>query len=677
MNFISVLCIAALILWIFTVGLCVWCSIKFGQHWNELIFVKRRRLLTLALLIQYVVAFLTIPVAIFFTWSLGTNPNSKTTKALRVAHFSGYTFLMLPAFTMIQYLYLTRVWLLYYDMLLSKIQKNRQWRMIIDPKASNIIDRESKFALNNQNTLYKTKALLKIYGVAFFIEYIIIGYPAMFILHVTSNNGSIFDSNDQVLFFTTVYFTLMYFVRFCFGYYIWQKMNRLQMIDNFGIRKEIGYVMIQVTCGIIIFIFLILVNSVVGGVFDLIDDNLNQVINQLISAYYTVIFGCLNVYVMFVYPIRVYDKFSNDKNNKNADDDKENEKYIESISHWTQIMDTEIGYEEFMDYLAREFSTENLLFITEYIEVKKVLMDYFPHILDKLKQEYATECGFFVEFATLTSDEYKSLETTANSGFVGQLIGANNAADASNINQNEMQFIQSLIGKQLADQLFKLKTIAAPGVNRTRDEDDIGAVDIDYNCSKENIIAVGDCIVSAFSCIYSKYVDDYDASFMINISHRNRQSLLKLFDYKYYDKWRKNLKNNVNNTDGSIDKAMMKQVGRQRNQSIFAKLRNIASNVEKSDEEKSNENSNDRMNRIAMANYLLREHIANEPNDTRFTNKDEFDKRIEWLLKLLIENMENAVKEVSNLMQDSFFRFKRQKKHLFKYMIKSSTKPKS
>ena len=666
MDSISVLCIVALILWIFTIGFAVWCSFKFGQHWNELIFVKRRKLLTLALLIQYLVVFVTIPVVIVFTLLFRTNPNSESTKALRVAHFFAHTFLMVPAFTIIQYLYVTRVWLLYYDMLLSKIQKNREWRMIIDPKVSNIIDSESKFALNNQNTLYKTKALLKICGIGFLIEYIIIGYPLMFILNATSNRGSILDSNNQGSFFINPYMTLMYFIRFCFGYYIWRKMNKLKMIDNFGIRKEIHHVIIQVTCGIIIFIVSVLINAVVAGVYGLINDNVNEAISQLTSIYFTIIFGCANIYVMFIYPIKVYDKFSNDKNNNKGVNDAENKKYIESISHWTQIMNTEIGYEEFMDYLAREFSTENLLFITEYIEVKKVLMDYFPHILDKLKQEHGSECGFFVEFATLTSDEYKSLETRANGtytitdtvkkfsgGFGSQLASVSTTADASNIDENpdstlasENHFIQSLIGRQLANQLFKLTTISVPSVSGDHDHDHNHGDGVGINCnyySKENIIAVGDCIVSAFSCIYSKYVDDYDASFMINISHRNRQALLKLFNCNYYDRWQKSLKNSLNSADGSSNKSMVKK------------------------------DASQYMNRMAMVNYLLRNEIENANDSTLNNNKDEFDKQIECLLKLLIESMEKAVKEVSNLMQDSFFRFRRDKKHLFKYMTKSSS----
>ena len=668
MDSISILCIVAFISSIFAAGFTVWCLFKVVEHWNQLFFIKRRRLLTSSLLIQYGAFFLGVPVIITYILLLSTNPNSKTTKTLQKAQFFAYTFLVTPSFIIIQYIYSVRVWLLYYDMLLSKIQKNRQWRMIIDPKTSNIIDSQSKFALKNQNILYKTKPLLKICGIAFIIEYVIVYYPIMIILNVASN-GPVLVFTGWGGYFVMPYITTMFFLRFCFGFYIWQKMNRLKMIDNFGIRKEIGYVWIHVSFGIVIFLFSILLNNIVTGLFELIDDQLNDAIVRLTSCYFGLIVGCANVYVTFVYPIRVYNKNFNDKNNTGGDV-AENVNYIESIQHWTQIMQTEVGYEEFMDYLASEFSTENLLFITEYIEVKKVLMDHFPHILDKLKNEHTRECGFFVEFATLGSDEYENLEARANGGIktfssgLGSLFSGSNGHDDAVLSKEnvdsalapEMQLIQSFIARKLADHLLKLTTTP---INASYEKNDNGIVNGNYSYSKQNTIAVGDCIIRAFSCIYSKYVDDYGASFMINISHRNRQSLLKLFDYKYYEKWQKN--SNASNADESV----IQQVARERNQSIFVKLRNIASN-----EQELNENNNDKDVKMAVANYLLRNEIA---NDASCNTKAEFDTRIEWLLKVLIKDMEKAVKEVSNLMQDSFFRFRREKKHLFQYMIKSSS----
>ena len=282
---------------------------------------------------------------------------------------------------------------------------------------------------------------------------------------------------------------------------------------------------------------------------------------------------------------------------------------------------------------------------------------------------HTRDCGFFVEFATLGSDEYQNLESRANlgiktfgSGFHRVLFSGSNTPDhvespdgnADLISPPGIDIAQSLIARQLTESLLKINPNAS-------DDDGNGII---YNYTKENTIAIGDCIISAFSSLYCKYVDDYGASFMINISHRNRQSLLKLFDYKYYEKWQNNLKRKSSNVDGD-DESVIKQVTRERDQSIFARLRNIVSN-----EQKLNENSDNTMPKMAMANYLFRNEIV---NDATCDTKEEFDTKIELLLRLLMKDMEKAAKEVSNLMQDSFFRFRREKKHLFQYMVKSSS----
>ena len=135
--------------------------------------------------------------------------------------------------------------------------------MIIDPKTSNKIDNESKFALKNQNTLYKTKSVFKICMIAFMIEYIIIGYPIMLLINVLTNDTKFnFISNGGR--FLLAFFTLTSFTRICFGLYFWRKMHRLNLIDNFGIRTEIGYVWIYTVCGILSFTCLLLTNALDG-----------------------------------------------------------------------------------------------------------------------------------------------------------------------------------------------------------------------------------------------------------------------------------------------------------------------------------------------------------------------------------------------------------------------------
>ena len=557
-------------------------------------FIKRRRLLTLCLLLAYGAMFLGVPVVIIFVLSSSKNPNSETSKALEVAAFFGMNILIFPASIILEYIHMARIWLLYYDMLLSKIQKNREWRMIIDPKTSNIIDNESKFALKNQNRLYKTKPILKICIIAFCIEYVIIAFPLILILNWISP-GPILTMDNVGGSFWMPYMVLMLSIRLFVCFYLWGRMKRLKMIDNFGIRKEIGYLFMQSIFCVLVIVCLIILNIVVTTILGLLDDSIDDSIIP-ITMFYTILFlGIGHLYIVFTYPIKVHNNIMGCEDDAYVAKKKRSTRFgssdaTKSINHWTQIMSTEVGYEEFMDYLAQEFSTENLLFITEYIEVKKVLANHFGKILEKLKEKHAGDYGFFVEFDTLANDEYENMENRANISIGIRTFSVSDIKDNCS---------HSLIARELNEELIKFRN------NNNKDlelEDNHGDEE-----NYQNMVAVGirDCIISAFSRIYSKYIDDYSASFMINLSHRNRESLSKLF---------------VSN--------------------------------------KFSENSN--------INIAINKLSCNDKDD-----HGDIDCQIESLLQVLIKDMENACKEISTLMQDSFFRFKREKKHLFQYMLES------
>ena len=56
-----------------------------------------------------------------------------------------------------------------------------------------------------------------------------------------------------------------------------------------------------------------------------------------------------------------------------------------STVQWVNIVENGFGYTSFMEHLRGEFSLENLLFITEYIQLKNILATYYPDIISTIK----------------------------------------------------------------------------------------------------------------------------------------------------------------------------------------------------------------------------------------------------------------------------------------------------
>merc|ERR1712154_418210 len=47
---------------------------------------------------------------------------------------------------------------------------------------------------------------------------------------------------------------------------------------------------------------------------------------------------------------------------------------IDVEGHWKQAIGTKRGYDSFATFLASQFSLENLLFITEFVQLKRMMM---------------------------------------------------------------------------------------------------------------------------------------------------------------------------------------------------------------------------------------------------------------------------------------------------------------
>ena len=164
---------------------------------------------------------------------------------------------------------------------------------------------------------------------------------------------------------------------------------------------------------------------------------------------------------------------------------------IKDMKHWSQIVATEFGYELFINYSQLEFCIENLLFLTEYMQLKDVLKRKFSIFLQlwnytKNDRETRKRIGFNINFPSIDDGKY----------------GQENRRLSIQIRDNHDAghgYPVSIISKKLFN-------------------------DLD--------------VLSAFKALYYKYVDSSYAPFMINISSPTREKITMSLDHKYYKRHR-------------------------------------------------------------------------------------------------------------------------------------------
>ena len=153
------------------------------------------------------------------------------------------------------------------------------------------------------------------------------------------------------------------------------------------------------------------------------------------------------------------------------------------IKNWMEIVSTTVGYQSFMNHLETEFSVENLLFLTEYIQIKNVLKMKFESIFTKLNQDSDIEkkIGFDVSFPAIDLDENKG----------------------NNINNSALNLLATVTTVTTTPVSLMAKKLYH---------------DLD--------------VINAFECLYNKYIDPKNAPFMINISSIDRKRILIAFSKK-------------------------------------------------------------------------------------------------------------------------------------------------
>lgn len=276
--------------------------------------------------------------------------------------------IMYPCYVFAQYIYGIRLWLLYYDMKVTKFQNNKEWRKLIGDASFEL----QNWYLKNLHLFGNVSKLLIVCTILAIIECIF--YGSFYLSKYYSLN----TAAAYIAGITTC-------IRVTFAFCIYFKMNSLKIIDIFGIKKEMAIVTgIVFTFSIpLVYVLIVRLSKETRGdnENENTDENEDDITNSSLNSWLIIILTVLLSTIAILFAIVHYPKKCNESVNRrraiiirqNSKGDSNSqlapslrkEDSTPLITHWTDIVETEVGFEALMNYLSTEFSAENLLFITE------------------------------------------------------------------------------------------------------------------------------------------------------------------------------------------------------------------------------------------------------------------------------------------------------------------------
>ena len=719
----------------------------FVGDWFKSHFVKRHRILVIGIMIGVcIIIYITIPIFAIDFLIFGD--------ISQIGFYSG-ALLTMPAIYICILCICLRLWFLYFDIHLTKYQLEEIWLSAMNPSINNPKSNEQNWFLKYESTLGNSKYLMK-FGIIFILLF-------SFLSCFLRLNPFIDLSNvDRIL------NGIIWIFVGLFNLIIWYHLKGLYFQDTLGIKKELYYTFI------IAFIF---VFGHIGITLLYAFGILNWIWFNYFWCINTLWFGMSGILLNTLLPVRYcVSTTSKKKKTKKSEtstntihrcicccescicnsccdtqtpngmslsgttttasasdasprntDTRNNRGYSSAAgavsfgSNWFDVVCTGFGYESLMTHLESEFSIENLLLITEYMQVKNVLSDHLNQVMEQL---YSNNINtrFTIELPDM--NDIASAGTNAAPGAlirksVAPLMNQKEKDKEQEKEKEESDLMHSsntrdkkivplsLIAKELHQDLIKLLSENENNINEN-DDDDI---------DDDNVI-IGNRIVDCFTQLYIKYIREIDCPFMVNIKSNTRKELRDMLDVKHYGiaMYKKNnsinnmYNNNNNNNNINNSNAYKKRMLNHalRNDKIHKDSSKNSINMIAIVDSNTNDNINYNDNNLFIPpkmsksrqlsnrsilkaieekneNWIKRQIIEmnrnfkrsknnNNKNNCNGKNKREIaddsgnEERQEfvvdnqlllWLLTKLIVATERAVVEVSNLMGDSYLRFKR------------------
>eukprot|EP01083_Nonionella_stella_P048456 129522_1 len=340
------LSIAALII----SALCIPCLCYFGNqlylNWNCKWIAVRRRSIILCIyviLCYWQLFFLYRCIAVVISFS-----------SIYVPYTIDHVLLtsMFLAFTLLISFATLRIYLLYFDHQYNHVLVTKQWQIIMDPSIE-----QTNWFINNRRTKYGNEDYL----VKYILCPLVISWLIIFVATRSSILASYHGHRSKDFLSRIIDFSFAIFssiVSMCIALIFWKRYPNFR--DKLLIRKEIELWLKAFA----VFPIMIAVCMIVMVVTHM---NTSMIIN-IIGQMSTVMLA----WIMLIYPQRLKKK--------------PNRRCAQKSVPWIQIISTKEGFESFANFLEMEFSIENLLFLTEYIQLKYAMLDY-ECFEDKIKKQ--------------------------------------------------------------------------------------------------------------------------------------------------------------------------------------------------------------------------------------------------------------------------------------------------
>lgn len=256
----------------------------------------------------------------------------------RIAHILVWSFwdFSVLCFFAVDWLYLTRFWLYYYDWKINNFNKNKKWRMIIDP-----INESNNWFITNRHKYGNEKYFIKwIMGLSIF------SYILSFILwwYIAWAPPIFIFLNALVLCAIAIYLTI--------------EITTECDEDRFGIVNELKFYLIYV-----------ILSSISYTAYSIVMYWTNMSDKAILATFdlVTVVLQSALTFSLVIYP-KCYDYCTKRRVRKQTGSLLPNGAINDDVEWYKKhiaLLSTYDGFEAIMKHLEAEFSMENLLFIQE------------------------------------------------------------------------------------------------------------------------------------------------------------------------------------------------------------------------------------------------------------------------------------------------------------------------